>query len=76
MKNPIFYNYLGGLTTPPCTETVTWFVYSEILNVMAEDLKPLTNKWIDDKKFSNGHGNARNVQDLCGREIYKILAND
>lgn len=75
MKNPIFYHYMGGLTTPPCTETVIWFVYTEILNVMNEDLKPLTNRWIDDKKFSNGRGNNRNVQDLSGREIYRILAD-
>jgi len=76
LKNPAFYHYLGGLTTPPCTETVKWFVYSEILSVLKDDLKPMTSKWIDDKKFSNGKGNARCVQDICARDIFKIVANN
>ena len=76
LKNPIFYHYMGGLTTPPCTETVMWFVYNEVLAVQKEDLKPLLNKWVEDKKFSNGRGNARGIQDLCGREVFKVIANN
>lgn len=28
-----FYTYKGSLTTPPCTEEVTWFVFSKILPI-------------------------------------------
>lgn len=76
LKKPVFYHYLGGLTTPPCTETVIWFVYTEVLSVKLEDIKQLKDKWVGDKKFSNGKGNSRIVQDICGREIYKISANE
>ncbi len=31
-----FYAYSGSLTTPPCTEGVTWLVYSSPLSVSAE----------------------------------------
>lgn len=28
-----FYTYLGSLTTPPCSETVSWFIFPEPLPV-------------------------------------------
>jgi len=31
-----FYAYSGSLTTPPCTEGVTWLVYSSPLSISAE----------------------------------------
>lgn len=31
-----FYAYSGSLTTPPCTEGVTWMVYSSPLSISAE----------------------------------------
>jgi carbonic anhydrase len=31
-----FYVYSGSLTTPPCTEAVTWMIYSSPLSVSAE----------------------------------------
>lgn len=28
-----FYAYKGSLTTPPCTESVAWFVFSKVLPI-------------------------------------------
>lgn len=33
-----YYNFMGSLTTPPCSEGVTWFVLEEPINVSAKEI--------------------------------------
>jgi carbonic anhydrase len=33
VRNKMFYHYKGSLTTPPCAETVEWFVITEIYEI-------------------------------------------
>ncbi len=61
------YSYAGSLTTPPCSETVTWFV--------AKDVRPLSSGQVsgleelfDGPEFPRG--NARPVQPLGGRPVH------
>ena len=53
-----FYSYEGSLTTPPCTESVTFFILKTPVNVSSAQV----NKF----PFKN---NARPVQPRNGREI-------
>ncbi len=59
-----FY-YKGSLTTPPCTETVNWFVFTEIATISTEQMKALSTLM--------PKNNFRNTQPLNGRRI--VLSN-
>lgn len=54
------FRYKGSLTTPPCTEGITWTVFRKPITMSQEQLEA----------FTDAHpGNARPVQPLNGREI-------
>lgn len=53
-----FVTYHGSLTTPPCTEGVSWFVSTDRLTISAEQLAAIHDVVGD---------NARPLQDLNGR---------
>lgn len=57
-----YYTFTGSLTTPPCTEDVTWVVYDQPMTISEQQLDSFT------KYYSN---NNRPVQDLNGRAITK-----
>ena len=55
-----YYAYTGSLTTPPCSEDVTWFILKSTVPVAAGDLARFG------KAFP---ANARPVQPVNGRDI-------
>lgn len=55
-----YYTYPGSLTTPPCTESVTWLVLKEPIQMSAAQIEAF-------KKLING--NNRPVQPLNDRKI-------
>lgn len=63
--NKEYYTYKGSLTTPPCSETVTWFVFKTPITVSLEQVKifqelmPLNN--------------YRDEQELNGRIVQKYV---
>ena len=61
-----FYTYAGSLTSPPCTEGVTWMVYSSPLSVSAEQAD----------SFERLFGpNARPLQPAHERNFIHITGN-
>ncbi len=59
-ENEAYYTYQGSLTTPPCSEIVTWVVMQEPVEASAEQIE---------KMHKVMHNNFRPVQELNGREI-------
>jgi carbonic anhydrase len=55
-----YYTFAGSLTTPPCSEDVTWFVLKTPVQVSADEIA----------RFARSYPmNARPVQPLNGRDI-------
>lgn len=62
-KNMSFFHYDGSLTTPPCTEGVSWFIFKQPLEISKDQIK----KFQQTIKESNN----RPIQPLNGRKITK-----
>ena len=59
-KDRGYFTYLGSLTTPPCTEIVTWYILKAPTQLSSEQVQTFK------KYYSN---NIRPVQPLDGRTI-------
>jgi carbonic anhydrase len=55
-----YYTFMGSLTTPPCSENVTWFVLKAPMNISNEEIARFAQLYPT---------NARPPQPLNGREI-------
>ena len=56
-----YYRFAGSLTTPPCSEGVTWIVLSQPVTVSRKQLAAFTH--------TMGHANNRPVQPLNARKV-------
>ena len=59
-KNRSYYTYSGSLTTPPCSENVTWVVMVNPMTVSKEQIEAFARLY---------PANARPVQPLDGRTV-------
>ena len=55
-----YYTFPGSLTTPPCTENVTWFVLKQVVTISSEEIVRFSNLYRND---------ARPTQPLNGRVV-------
>ncbi|KAG0484966.1 hypothetical protein HPP92_009045 [Vanilla planifolia] len=59
-----FFKYVGSLTTPPCTENVTWYILGKVRKVARDQITLLKSPL--NQEFQN---NARPVQPPNGRVV-------
>src|SRR5579862_3095251 len=55
-----YYTFPGSLTTPPCSENVTWFVLKQPVTITGTEIARFSSLY---------HNNARPVQPLDGRMV-------
>lgn len=64
-----YYKYVGSITTPPCSEDVTWYVWTQIQEININQLSWFSDRWANNADFANGRGNNRNIQDSNERSV-------
>lgn len=69
------FTYSGSLTTPPCAESVTWFVNDVNLDVPPQQVLAFRKYLNAGKGGKGGFGtNARALQPQNGREVEHVMA--
>ncbi|XP_066157232.1 carbonic anhydrase 6-like isoform X2 [Euwallacea fornicatus] len=63
-----FFTYNGSLTTPPCTETVTWFVMRDTPYILQDDLARISRIYTEEGEQLRCINRKR--QKLNGRAIF------
>ncbi|KAG9448008.1 hypothetical protein H6P81_014136 [Aristolochia fimbriata] len=64
-----YFRYMGSLTTPPCTEGVTWTVFTEVSTISSEQVSLITSA-LD----QGAQRNARPIQPTNGRDVFLFQA--
>ncbi|KAK4799830.1 hypothetical protein SAY86_025195 [Trapa natans] len=60
-----YYQYTGSLTTPPCSQGITWIINQKVLTVSSDQVDLLRQAVFDYAKE-----NARPLQPINGRQVY------
>lgn len=63
-----YCTYSGSLTTPPCSETVTWMLQKKVQTVGKTQVRHYVET-IGEAGQGKGYGNNRPIQSLHGREV-------
>jgi carbonic anhydrase len=64
----VFYRYAGGLTTPPCYESVTWTVFKSPIAISEAQMSSM--RAVVDTEDHNLANNFRPAQPLGDREVH------
>lgn len=64
LTSQVFYGYIGSLTTPPCTESVSWLVAAETVTATPEQ--------IDAFRLPGHESTARPIQARNDRPVFRV----
>ncbi|XP_063395966.1 carbonic anhydrase-like [Mytilus trossulus] len=67
----VFYRYYGGLTTPPCYESVVWTIFQEHIRIsqaQINEFRRLGDRYF--RRFRTLSDNFRPTQPISGRYVY------
>ena len=69
-----YYTYNGSLTTPPCTESVQFFILDKMFDISDTQLTALNQYFSANTTFTtpSGKGNNRAVMSTNGRTVYYV----
>ena len=66
-KNRSYYYYQGSITTPPCSETVQWFIMKERVTIPSDFIKQL--RMIQEETGQPLKSNCRSLQPIGSRVV-------
>jgi len=69
-----YFTYPGSLTTPPCTEGITWFLMQNPMYASPSQILQFTSLLATEQKTAGRGSDNRLVQPLLGRTIYSSVA--
>jgi carbonic anhydrase len=70
-----FYAYQGSLTTPPCDETVNWYLLMQPRPIKSSHLTLVKDTFQDNPTFAGGNGDNRLTQPLNDRLVSRHTLN-
>jgi len=56
------YSYRGSHTVPNCDPNVNWYLMVPPMDISAAQLKLFNDRWRNNPKFADGHGNNRHTK--------------
>jgi len=68
--NRQYYHYMGSLTTPPCSQNVAWHVFTDPVELSADQLKVFVDHLENAAAARAARKSNRPVQPLNGRTVY------
>jgi carbonic anhydrase len=73
--NPTYSTYPGSLTTPPCSEIVTWYVMDEAIPISVDQLAAFRSalRFTANNPDFTVNGNSRRVQRIGSRTIRRYV---